>query len=91
MKAINETSVFYEYLMEHTATCSMVSEATGIKQKNLCRYKVELQRANLLWEIDFKPCLITGFMAQWLTTNPDLIPTIDKRQLSLFEKGYEND
>ena len=89
MKTINETKVFFDYLQENTATCSMVSEATGIKQKNLCRYKKELQENNLLWEIDFKPCSITGFMAQWLTTNPDLIPTIDKKQLSLFMEGYE--
>ncbi len=90
---VNETTVFYEYLMEHTATCSMASEATGLKQKNLCRYKIELQKANLLWEVDLKPCKITGFIAQWLTTNPDLIAAVDNKQLSLFDsmEGLQND
>jgi len=88
----SETKIFYDYLQAHTATCSMASEATGLKQKNLCRYKVELQKANLLWEVDFKPCKLTGFLAQWLTTNADMIPSIDKAQLSLFsgsEVTYE--
>jgi hypothetical protein len=87
----SETKIFFDYLQSHTATCSMVSEATGIKQKNLCRYKVELQRAHLLWEIDYRPCKITGFKAQWLTTNADIIPAIDKAQLSLFEIGGKNE
>lgn len=82
----NETQIFYDYLQAHIATCSMVSEATGIKQKNLCRYKVELQKAHKLWEVDFRPCKITGFKAQWLTTNTDIIPAIDKAQLSLFSE-----
>ena len=84
---INETKVFFDYLQENTATCSMVSEATGLKQKNLCRYKVELQRNNLLWEVDFRPCDLTGFKAQWLTTNPDNVPPINNKQLSIFEIG----
>ncbi len=85
MSAVNEMSVFYEYLMKHTATCSMVSDAIGIKQKNLCRYKVALQKANLLWELFSKPCKVTGYKAAYLTTNKDLISTIDKNQLSLFQ------
>jgi hypothetical protein len=83
----SETTVFYEYLKEHTATCSMVAEATGIKQKNLCRYKKTLQDENLLWEVDFRKCTLTGFKAEWLTTNPELIPTVNN-QLSLFDGGY---
>lgn len=83
----NETTVFYEYLMEHTCTCSMAAEVLGIKQKNLCRYKKELQDNNLLWEVDFKPCELTGFTAQWLTTNPDNVPPVNIKQLSIFEIG----
>lgn len=79
--------IFYDHLNEHISTCSMACEATGIKQKNATRYKAELQKLNLLWEVDCKPCKITGFKAQWLTTNKNLIPAIDKKQLSLFEMG----
>ncbi len=85
MKA-NETQIFYQYLLENTCTCSMASEVLGIKQKNLCRYKKELQDLNLLWEVDYKHCEITGYKAQWLTCNADLIHPIDKAQLSLFKE-----
>ena len=81
----NETAVYYEYLQKHVVTNSMASEAISIPQKNLCRYKAELQKANLLWEVDYRPCRLTGFKAQYLTTNPNLIPAINNRQLSLFE------
>lgn len=81
---INETAVFYQYLMEHTATCSMASEVLGIKQKNLCRYKKELQDNNLLWEVDFKPCELTGFKAHWLTTDPKKNIPINDYQMRLF-------
>jgi len=83
----NETAIYYEYLQEHIVTNSMASEALSIPQKNLCRYKAELQKANLLWEVDFRPCEVTGFKAQYLTTNPDLIPKVRNIQLALFDGG----
>lgn len=68
-----QTQVFYTYLQEHTATASMVTAATGIPQKNICRFKRELEKAGRLWQVDKKLCKHTGFKAWYLTTNPDLI------------------
>lgn len=74
-------TIFY-YLQEHTATASMVSAVTGIPQKNICRYKRDLQKSGQLWEIEKKLCKHTGFKAWYLTTNPDLTPY--DNQLYLF-------
>jgi hypothetical protein len=64
------------YLKIHTATATMVCEFTGIKQKNFCRYKRELEKLGLLFEVKKGICEITKFRASYLTTNPDLISKI---------------
>jgi hypothetical protein len=79
----NQYKTVFEYLKEHLATASMVSEATGISQKNICRYKSMLQESNKLWEVVKKKCKVTNREAWYLTTNPDLIPP--SNQLNLFE------
>jgi hypothetical protein len=56
----------------------MVSFATGIPQKNITRYKRDLEKAGKLFEVEKKLCKQTGFRAWYLTTNPDLFPTIDE-------------
>ena len=61
----------------------MASKATGIPQKNICRYKRDLELAGKLWETEKKHCKATGFKAWYLTTNPDQSPT--KTQLDLFD------
>lgn len=80
-----EQTIFY-YLKEHVATASMVTEATGVKQKNICRYKRDLEQADMLWELERKACKQTGFKAWYLTTNPDLVPK-NSKQLSLWERS----
>ena len=86
--SLSETQIFFNYLLEHVATCTMACIATGIKQKCATRYKRDLEKLNLLSEVDYKPCEITGYMASWLTTNPDLCPKNYNKQLSfLFEGG----
>jgi hypothetical protein len=87
----NETQILFDYLQENTATATMVTNATGIVQKNICRYKRELEKLNLLWEVDYRPCKLTGFMAAWLTTNPNIVPPVKNKQLSLFMEGCENE
>jgi len=71
-----------QFLKDHTATASMVASKTGIPQKNICRYKRNLEKLGLLWELRKLPCKKTGFRAWFLTTNPENIPT--NNQLSLF-------
>lgn len=79
-----QLQTIFHYLQEHIATASMVSDATGIYQKNICRYKRDLEKEKILWEIEKKPCKKTGFKAWYLTTNPDEAPKPSFTQLSLF-------
>jgi hypothetical protein len=83
----SQLKTIFHYLQIHTATASMISEFTGIPQKNICRYKRDLQRSGTLWEIEKKTCRKTGFKAWYLTTNPKLAPSTN--QLPLFYNGTE--
>ena len=79
---VSQLKTIFQYLQEHIATASMVSAATGIPQKNICRYKRDLEKAGRLWEIEKKICKQTGFKAWYLTTNPEQAPF--NNQLNLF-------
>ncbi len=74
-------TIFY-YLSNRIATASMVSDETGIPQKNICRYKKDLEKRGLLKEVDKKECEKTGFKAWYITTNPDFFPV--SNQLKMF-------
>jgi len=77
-----QLKTIFHFLQNHIATASMVSAATGVPQKNICRYKRDLENAEMLWEVEKKLCEETGFRAWYLTTNPDLAPS--SNQLKLF-------
>nr|NQU93081.1 hypothetical protein [Bacteroidota bacterium] len=79
----NQLQTIFQYLQDHIATASMVTDATGVPQKNICRYKRDLEKAGQLWEIEKKHCKKTGFKAWYLTTNPDNVPNCSP-QLKLF-------
>ena len=78
----SQLKTIFQYLQENIATASMVSDKTGIPQKNICRFKRDLEKAGVLFEVEKKLCLKTGFKAWYLTTNPDLAPL--NSQLKLF-------
>lgn len=79
----NQLKTIFHYLQEHIATASMVADATGVPQKNICRYKRDLEQSNRLWEIEKKLCRKTGFRAWYLTTDPQKAPS-QSIQLNLF-------
>jgi len=81
-KGLTQKRTIFQYLKNNIATASMVTAATGISQKNICRYKRDLEKAGLLWEIEKKICKCTGFRAWYLTTNPEISPL--NNQLNLF-------
>ena len=81
---LNQLQTIFQYLFENIATASMVSNATGIYQKNICRYKRDLEKAGRLWEIEKTYCKQTGFKAWYLTTNPSKAPKNSINQLNLF-------
>ena len=81
---LSQLQTIFQYLSENIATASMVADATGIYQKNICRYKRDLEKAGQLWEIEKKVCKKTGFKAWYLTTNPKKAPKNSSTQLNLF-------
>ena len=78
----NQKITIFYYLKENTATASMITEATGVLQKSICRYKRDLEKEGLLYELVKKHCKITGFRAWYLTTNTELFPK--SNQLKMF-------
>lgn len=83
-KHFNQLQTIFQYLQKHVATASMVSDATGIYQKNICRYKRDLEKAGLLFEVEKRTCQQTGFKAWYLTTDPAKAPKSSSSQLKLF-------
>ena len=88
--SLNETQIFFNYLLEHVATCTMACAATGLKQKCGTRYKRNLEKSDRLWEVYKKPCIITGRRVNWITTNPELCQNKCNRQLSFLFDGGES-
>ena len=78
----NQKKNIFQYLKQNTATASMVTEATGVPQKSICRYKRDLEKQGLLYEVVKKHCKFTGFRAWYLTTNTELFPK--SNQLTMF-------
>lgn len=81
--AKNELQTIFLYLKDHVATASMVTEVTGVPQKNICRYKRDLEKQGRLWEVEKKRCKKTGFKAWYLTTDPAKAPN-GANQLKMF-------
>lgn len=80
---LSQLETIFQFLKENIATASMVADATGIYQKNICRYKRDLEKAGRLWEIEKTVCKKTGFKAWYLTTDETKAPN-HSPQLNLF-------
>ena len=78
----NQLQTIFQYLQKHTATASMVTDATGVPQKCICRYKRDLEKTGRLWETVKATCKKTGFKAYYLTTDENKMPI--NSQLKLF-------
>lgn len=77
----NQLKTIFQYLKEHVATASMVADETGIPQKNICRYKRDLELSGRLWEVEKKNCKKTGFKAWYLTTAPENAPSNNQTKM----------
>ena len=82
MQTKTQLQTIIEYLQNHVATASMVADATGVAQKNLCRYKRDLEQAGQLAEVRKGACQLTGFKAWYITTDKTKFPK--PIQLTLF-------
>lgn len=83
-----ELRLFHEFLKNNTATCTMVCETLGIRQKNATRYKRNLEENGQLIEVFTAPCKYTKRLAAYLSTNPNIVKNVlrkSRNQLSLFE------
>ena len=80
----SQLQILVEYLRKYVATASMVTQQTGVPQKNICRYKRDLEKAGMLWQVERKPCKVTRYRAWYLTTDPDKAPSHRIIQLNLF-------
>lgn len=79
---LTQLQTIFQYLKENEATASMVADATGIYQKNICRFKRDLELTGRLWETVKTTCKKTGFKAWYLTTDETKAPI--NSQLNLF-------
>ncbi len=82
-KKPNQLETIFSYLQKHVATASMVSNATGVPQKNICRYKRDLEKAKKLQQLKKAKCQKTGCKAYYLTTDPSKFKD-GSTQLNLF-------
>lgn len=64
---------FRAYLIKNEATCTMVCEALGIKQKTATWIKRALEKRGLLIETKKMSCKSTKRPAYYLTCNPEII------------------
>mgnify|MGYP001392318715 CR=1 FL=1 len=71
---INQLKVLELYLKENIATRYMAAIETGIPIQNICRYVDMLRDENLIAVVKKDFCKISGFTAEYLTTNPELFP-----------------
>ena len=78
----NQLKTIFHYLQNHIATNTMVSVATGVPQKNICRYKRDLEQLGLLAEVKKSYCIITKHLAWYITTNANSFPQF--KQYKLF-------
>lgn len=81
-KGDTQLKTIFHYLRKRVATASMVSKATGVPQKNICRYKRDLQKAGQLAEVKKGICQLTKFKAWYITCDPDQFP--QSNQLTLL-------
>lgn len=55
-------------------TMMMASKRSGVMRESVCRRVGEWKASGKIKVIRIDRCEITGKLAQWLTTNPDLWP-----------------
>jgi hypothetical protein len=84
-----QLQTIFHYLQEHIATNSMISAATGIPKRNICKYKRNMEQAGKLWEVEKKTCEETGNKAWYLTTDPAKAPG-NSNSLNQFYHGNES-
>ncbi len=79
-----QEKIVFDYLLLHVASASMVTDATGVPQKCITRYKRNYEKDGRLVQLKKDRCKITGRKVWYLTTNKNLFPK-KPTQLTLFD------
>ncbi|WP_051605438.1 hypothetical protein [Sediminibacter sp. Hel_I_10] len=68
-----QEKIIFSYLLDKTATNSMISVSTGIARASICKSKRKLEDQWKLFEVKKDVCKVSGHKASFLTTNPKFI------------------
>ena len=77
----------YESFFEQPKTRLQVAFDEGTFQGNLCWHVRKLRKSNKIVVVKKGHCKVTGYLAEYLTTNPEYFPK--QRQLNLFETNLD--
>lgn len=66
-------------------TMKEVNIETGIMRENICRYVRTLRQCNRIYRGKKRFCSVTKYLAYEWTTNEELKPISEPKQLNLFE------
>lgn len=80
-----QLQTIFTYLRSNICTASMLSKATGVPQKNICRFKRDLEKCGRLAEVRKDYCKDTNSKAWYITTNPTHFPKNKPAQLNFFD------
>lgn len=69
-KKSDEMTAFYHYLNDKVTSCTDAAVMLNIPQKNLTRYKRELEKVGKLQVVKMQRCPHTGRWVQHITTDP---------------------
>jgi DNA-binding MarR family transcriptional regulator len=83
-KKVTQLQTVFAYLQSNVCTASMITDATGVKQKNITRFKRQLEKCGRLVEVRKDYCKSTGHPAWYITCDTSLSPKPKSTQLPLF-------
>ncbi len=75
----SQKEIFCSFLSKNTATATMAANALRITQKNITRYKSNLEKEGRLMVLFTAKCKITNRQADYLTTDSYLISKLKKK------------
>ena len=76
-----QMNIAFKAFFEQPKTMLMLSNETGILRANICRYAATWRKSNRIGIVKADYCKISNHVANYLTTNPNLIPKTNQLQL----------
>lgn len=79
IKFNSQKEIFCAFLSKNIATATMAANALRITQKNITRYKSNLEKEGRLMVLFTAKCKITNRQADYLTTDSNIISKLKKK------------